>query len=231
MTREPRWIDIDAASFDTLPCCGIKSAAHPGRRQKRCWLDANALCGLRAKALLTPDGQSAGYIEYIPGEFAWRGVDARGCLFIQCIWLHAKRHQGKGWASLMVRACIEDAKRAGLRGAAVLVRDGPWLAGSRLYLANGFEPVDAAPPDYRLLVYKFNRKSANPSLPRDWEARLAPYRDGLTIIRSSQCPYTAKFAVEIAECAEREYHVRPKVVDLHCCGMPKARPRPTPPSP
>jgi hypothetical protein len=36
-----------------------------------------------------------------------------------------------------------------MRGAAVMVRDGPWLADRRLFLANGFEPIDTAPPDYQ----------------------------------------------------------------------------------
>ena len=28
----------------------------------------------------------------------------------------------------MVQACLEDAGKAGMRGAAVMVRDGPWMA-------------------------------------------------------------------------------------------------------
>ena len=27
---DPYFIDVDAASFDTLPCCGIKGPTHPG---------------------------------------------------------------------------------------------------------------------------------------------------------------------------------------------------------
>ena len=77
-----RLIDVDAASFETLPCCGIKNPTHPGRQQKGCWLRENAQFGLRAKVLLLPDGQPGGYIEYVPGEFAWRGVDAAGYMFI-----------------------------------------------------------------------------------------------------------------------------------------------------
>lgn len=69
-------------SFDTLPCCGIKTYSHPGRQEKHCWLQANAEFGLQAKTLLAPDGQPSGYIEYVPGEFAWRGVDASGYVLI-----------------------------------------------------------------------------------------------------------------------------------------------------
>ena len=86
-------MDVDRAVFDTLPCCGIKNPTHPGRRQKQCWLEANAAFGLRAKMLLAPDGQPGGYIEYLPGEFAWRGVEATGFMFIHCVWIFSRRHQ------------------------------------------------------------------------------------------------------------------------------------------
>ena len=207
-------MDVDAANFDTLPCCGIKSPTHPGRQQKRAWLQANAKFGVRAKMLVAPDGQPSGYIEYLPGEFAWRGVEAAGFMLIHCVWVFSKRHQRKGWGSILVEGCLEDARKAGMRGAAAMVREGPWLADRRLFLANGFEAVDTAPPDYQLLVRKFERGGANPAFKKGWDRKLEQYGQGLTIIRSSQCPHIAKFAAEIAETAENEYGVRPTVVDL-----------------
>jgi GNAT superfamily N-acetyltransferase len=214
MTSTPRLVDVDATTFDTLPCCGIKSPTHPGRKQKCRWLQANAKFGLRAKTLLAPDGKASGYIEYLPGEFAWRGVEARGYMFIHCIWVVSKQHQRKGWGRLMIEACLDDAKKASMSGVAVVVRDGPWLADRRLFLANGFEPVDTAPPDYQLLVRKLNRAAANPAFKKGWDQKVARYGRGLTIIRSSQCPHIAKFAADIAQTAEEEYHLKPKVVDL-----------------
>jgi len=156
-------IDVDAASFDTLPCCGIKNPTHPGRQQKHCWLQANAKFGLRAKMLLAPDGQPSGYIEYLPGEFAWRGVESAGFMLIHCVWIFVKQHRRKGWGSVMVEACLDDARKAGMRGASAMVRDGPWLADRRLFLANGFESVDTAPPDYQLLVRKFDSGAGGPA--------------------------------------------------------------------
>ena len=100
-----------------------------------------------------------------------------------------------------------------MSGVAAMVRDGPWLADRRLFLANGFEPVDTAPPDYQLLVRKFSSRAVNPAFKKDWEQKLAKYQ-GLTIIRSSQCPHIAKFAADIVETAEKEYHLHPTVVDL-----------------
>jgi GNAT superfamily N-acetyltransferase len=222
----PRLVDVDAANFDALPCCGIKNPTHPGRQEKRCWLRANAEFGLRAKALLAPDGRPAGYIEYIPGEFAWRGVDAGGYMFVHCIWIYSRQHQRKGWGRLMLEACLDDTKQAGRNGVAVMARQGPWLADRRLFLATGFEPVDTAPPDYDLLVRKFNKGAANPAFKVGWDRKLAQYGRGLTIIRSSQCPHIAKFAADIAETGKKEYRIEPAIVDLECPGDAQNAPTP-----
>jgi len=209
-----RLIDVNPASFQTLPCCGIKSPDHPGRREKHCWLQANAPLGLRAKTLLAPNGEPCGYIEYIPGEFAWRGVDARAYMFIHCVWIYSRRHQGKGYGSVLLEACLADAKKTGLSGVAVIVRDGPWLADRRLFLANRFEPADTAPPDYQLLVRKLDRQAPSPAFKKNWDQRLAKMPRGLTIIRSSQCPHIAKFASDIAQSAADDYGIDPTVIDL-----------------
>jgi len=213
MTSQPDLVEIGALNFDTIPCCGIRSSTHAGRRQKLAWIEANAPFGLCAKALFDAGGRESGYIEYIPGEFAWRGVDAAGYLFVHCIWMHAKRHQRNGWGSMMLDTCLADARRAGLHGVAVVVRDGPWLADHRLFLAKGFEKVDAAPPDYHLLVRKLHR-AADPRFRKGSDERLVRYGRGLTVIRCSQCPYIAKFASEIVQTAVAEYGIPSRVVSL-----------------
>src|SRR6266545_4178971 len=101
----PVLVDIDRANLATLPCCGVKDLAHEGRRQKTCWLNTHFKKGLRAKVALTPDNRQCGYIEYLPGEYAWRGVDARGYFFIHCVFIFYKQHKGRGLAGSMVQAC------------------------------------------------------------------------------------------------------------------------------
>ncbi|MGZ4789546.1 MAG: N-acetyltransferase family protein [Terriglobales bacterium] len=147
MLPHPILIDIDSTNVDSAPCCGINDPAHPGLLEKRRWLKAHLKLGLRAKILVDDDGKPCGYIEYLPGESAWRRVDASGYMFIHCIWNHSRRNRGKGWASAMVKACVSDAKVAGMSGVAVMTRKGPWLAGSALFAANGFRRVDIATPD------------------------------------------------------------------------------------
>jgi GNAT superfamily N-acetyltransferase len=214
MEPGPSLISVDSTNFDAFPCCGIKSRTHSGRLQKSCWLQANARFGLRAKTLLAPDGKPGGYIEYLPGEFAWRGVDAAGFMFIHCIWVYSRQHQRKGWGGFMIEACLKDARSAGMSGVAAMVREGPWLADRRLFLANGFVTVDSAPPDYQLLIRKFDPSAPNPAFKKDWDQKLARYGRGLTVIRSSQCPHIAKFASDIALAAAKEYRITPTVIDL-----------------
>jgi len=222
----PVLIELDAANCEVLPCCGVKNPLHEGRRRKNCWLQTYFKQGLRAKVLVTPDNRECGYIEYLPGEYAWRGVDARGFMFIHCIWTFWKAHQGKGFASLMLEACLEDARRAGMSGVAVIARGGPWLAGPALFLAHGFTVVDQASPDYQLLVRKLVPSAANPVFKGDWEKKLKRYGRGLTIIRSNQCPHIAKFASEIAQTAEKEYGLKPRIVELKSARQAQNAPTP-----
>jgi hypothetical protein len=214
VAHAPSLIDVTPANFRAMPCCGIKNPSHPGRCTKQAWLESNFKLGVRAKTLVDAEGAPCGYIEYLPGEFAWRGVDAAGYMFIHCLWNHSKRHQRQGWGTAMIEACLEDARLAGRDGVAVVVREGPWLADRRLFLANGFEAIDTAPPDYSLLIRKINPSAANPSFKKDWDQKVSRYSRGLTIVRSSQCPYITKFVAEIVETAQQEYGIKPRIVDI-----------------
>lgn len=222
----PVLIDFDSSNLAEYPCCGIKNPSHPGLLAKRCWLKAQFNLGLRAKILLDAGGKPFGYIEYLPGESAWRGVSAAGYMFIHCIWNQSSRHQRKGWGSAMLEACVKDAKAAGMNGVAVLTRAGPWSAGRSLFLAKGFKVADAAPPDYELLVHKFKASAADPAFKGGYDRKAARFGKGLTIIRSAQCPYTAKFAAEIAQTAEEEFHLKPKTINLESCKDAQDAPTP-----
>jgi hypothetical protein len=64
--------------------CYMSKRNSPGYQQKLNWLQARFREGMRIKILKLPD---RGFIEYIPGEYAWRAVDASGYMFIHCIWV------------------------------------------------------------------------------------------------------------------------------------------------
>ena len=62
----------------------------------------------------------------------------------------------------MIDDCLAEARSAGRKGVAILVRGRPWSADARLFLANGFEVADTVSPDYQLLVRKFDPTAASP---------------------------------------------------------------------
>jgi hypothetical protein len=214
MTEMPVLVDLNPASMDTLACCGVKNPVHEGRCNKNRWLKVHFQKGLRAKVLLTPDQRQCGYIEYLPGEYAWRGVDAAGYMFIHCIFTFYRQYQHRGLGARMIKGCLEDAASAGMHGVAVVTRDRPWLAGPSLFLANGFKVVDTAPPDYQLLVRKLDPAAADPAFKKGWERRLAKYSRGLTVMLSDQCPHIAKFAGEIVQSAERDHGMKARIVKI-----------------
>ena len=226
MTATPVLIDLDAANVDQYPLCGIKNAGHPGLAAKRAWLKAQFAAGLRAKTLLDAGGKPSGYIEYAPGESAWRGVRAKGFMFIHCLWIYARHNQGKGWGRAMIDACLADARAAGMNGVAVVTRDGPWSAHRALFEAKGFKLAATAAPDYQLLVHKFRADTPDPAFRGEYEQKAARFAKGLTLIRSAQYPHIAKFADDIAQAAVEEYQLKPKVVELATCADAQNAPTP-----
>jgi hypothetical protein len=76
-----------------------------------------------------------------------------------------------------------------------------WLADSRVFLKDGFQVVDHAPPSFSLVVRHFDG-SKLPSFPTNWEERAMAFGRGLTVIRTNQCPYhedAARIALSAAD--------------------------------
>ena len=212
-------IDTNADNILEYGVCGYKNIKRAGYPEKIEWLKDRFLEGLRIKTLYSAKDGTQGMIEYIPDEYCWRPVEASGYMFIHCIFVGFKRaYKGKGYGSLLVDECLKDAKKENLHGVAVVTRKGSFMAGKELFVKNGFEVVDTAPPDFELLVKKFNKKASTPKFKGDWEKRLSQYGKGLTIIRADQCPYSVKNVKEISETAEKAYGIKPNIIDLKNCG-------------
>jgi len=164
--------------------CGLSGRYLEGYGQKMEWMKVRWQEGLRYK-IYQVNGRKVGFIEYIPGEYAWRGVDARGYLFIHCFWVLGK-NKGHGYGSKLLEACIEEAKD--YYGVAVVTSTTHWLPTPKIFLKNGFEVIDHAPPSFELLV---KRNSADAPQPRFKKNRRKAnqYPEGLTFIKSAQCPY------------------------------------------
>ncbi len=211
-------VNTNAGNILEYGVCGYKNIKRAGYPEKIEWLKRRFPEGMKIKTLYSDNDGTQGMIEYIPGEYCWRPVEASGYMFIHCIFVGFKRaYKGKGYGSLLVDECLKDAKKENLYGVAVVTRKGSFMVGKELFVKNGFEIVDTAPPDFELLVKKFNKDTPTPKFKGDWQKRLNQYGKGLTIIRADQCPYTVKNVKEISDTAEKEYGIKPKIVELKNC--------------
>jgi GNAT superfamily N-acetyltransferase len=211
---ELRIIDLNLDNITGFGLCGYKNVKQEGYKRKTDWLKKRFKEGMKVKILDSPEDGAVGMIEYIPGEYAWRPVEAKGYMFIHCIFVVFKKLKGKGYGSALVEECLKDAKSEKMHGVAVVTHKGTWMAGKELFVKLGFEVVDTAPPDFELLVKKFKKSAPSPRFKGDWEKKLAKYGKGITIIRSDQCPYNAKFIREIVETTQKKYRIKPKVIEL-----------------
>lgn len=204
-------IDVHAGNVDrTGFFCMMSARKSEGYQRKLAWLRARFGEGLRLKMLDLREG-GRGFIEYIPGECAWRPVFAEGYLFIHCLWV-VGQCKGKGYGKLLLDECLRDARDSGLKGVAMLTSERVWLVKKGFLLKQGFQPVDQAPPSFELLVTQF-KPGPLPSLPADWDARAARYGAGLTVVRADQCPYLAAATKAVLEVAA-ERGIEARVVEL-----------------
>ena len=205
-------ITVDSSNVDQHGFfCYMSKPKSAGYRQKREWLEARFAEGLKLKIVHELGGRNVGFVEYIPGEYAWRAVYAPGYLVVHCLWVVGKG-KGKGYGTRLVQACLEDARVQNKHGVVMVSSDRVWLAGKKLFLQNGFVEVDQAPPSFQLLVHRLG-PGPEPAFPDDWEARLARFGSGLTVIRTPQCPYIENGAAEALQFA-REKGIPAKVVEL-----------------
>jgi len=189
--------------------CYMSKRKSEGYQRKLKWLRERFDEGLKIKMLDLRQG-GRGFIEYIPGEFAWRAVDAEGYMFVHCIWV-AGKSKGKGYATLLLNECMKEARKTEMKGVAALASEGNWLAGKKFFLKHDFEPVAEHPP-FTLLVKKIT-DAQSPSFSGDFSERLATYEKGLTILRSDQCPYIDAAVGAALEAAD-ESSLRTRVIEL-----------------
>lgn len=195
--------------------CGYKDIKKQVElRRKIEWYSKYYSEGLRIKALIAEPGGYQGMIEYMPGEIAHRPVEAKGFLFIQCVFVGFKNEfKGKGFASLFLKEIIDEARGNNQLGVAVVTRAGSFMADKDLFLKNGFSVVGKAKPDFELLVLKFDDNTINPSFKSNLEDQLKNYKQGLVIMRSPQCPYTEKNVKAIIETAQK-LRLEPQLIEL-----------------
>jgi GNAT superfamily N-acetyltransferase len=198
--------NIDQTGF----FCYMSKRNSEGYRQKLDWIQARFKEGLQIRMLELPE---RGFIEFLPGEYAWRAVNAAGYLFIHCLWVVGKS-KGQGLGGVLLETCVQEAKKLGMNGVAMVTSERVWLAKQALLLKHGFQSVDAAPP-FHLMVKKFNT-APNPAFTNDWEQKAKRYGQGFTVMRSAQCPYMPDATNAVLEFA-REWGIPAQTVELKTC--------------
>jgi hypothetical protein len=184
--------NIDESGF----FCYMSKRKEAGYKQKQEWLEARFAEGMKIKILHENDGRDVAFIEYIPGEYAWRTVNAPGYMVIHCLWVVGKG-KGKGYGNLLIKECLNDARAQKMHGVAMVTSDRVWLAGKDIFESNGFAQVDQAPPSFQLMTTRFGSgpstalrtTNSEASFPKNWDARAQAFGPGLTVIRTAQCPY------------------------------------------
>ncbi|WP_430815516.1 GNAT family N-acetyltransferase [Carboxylicivirga sp. RSCT41] len=216
MSNAIQIIDLTPDNIADYGVCGYKDVKkHKELRNKIEWFKTYHSKGLKIKALISENGSYQGMLEYLPGELAHRPVNASDYLFIHCIFVgFNKEFKGKGYASALIEECINDAKLQKKKGVAVVTRKGSFMSDKSVFLKNGFTLADSVKPDFELLVYKFDPGFPNPGFKASIINNVKQYENGLTILRSAQCPYTEKNVNAIIETAQQKYKLNARLVDM-----------------
>jgi N-acetylglutamate synthase-like GNAT family acetyltransferase len=194
-------VNVDQQNVRSYGIFCVKNMKHPGYIAKSSWLKKRFEEGLRLKLILTKDGKQAGFLEYIPGEYTWRVINAPDYFVIHCIWVYSNKFPNSHFASILLESCIQDAQKNGKAGVAVVTSDGPWMANKRIFKKNGFKEADHTELHFQLLVKQIT-DGPMPSFPKNWPERLRRF-DGLQLVYTNQCPYIGKALADLPPVAKK----------------------------
>jgi len=211
MNSEVKIVSLNSENIaEYRPACFL-NPKNEGYQKKLEWSKKRFAEGLKIKLLyLEKEGNCIGFIEYLPGEYAWRAVDATGYMFIHCIWIYPNKYKRKEYGSLLIEECVKDATEEEKYGVAVVTSEGTFMAGKALFLKNGLESVAKVKPSFELMI-KTLREGPLPKF-RDWEKQLTRYK-GLNIIYADQCPWVARSIKDLEEIAKKK-GLEVKIIEL-----------------
>ena len=196
-------VDVNENNIDEQDLfCKKTKKKLPGYQNKVKWMKERFEEGLKYKVLYVKEGNketSRGMIEYIPGEYNWRGIQAEGWMVVHCIWVVGKAKE-KGYGDQLLQFAIEDAKKLGMHGVVGMsAQKGGWVPNKKIFLKNGFEKVDEIEPNYSLYALTFNEDAPPPRFyPLD-KSKQDQYSQGATILYTDQCPYITDLVEELKE--------------------------------
>ena len=216
---KPALLAITPDNVDEFGIHCVADRKHPGRALKIAWFKQEYANGLRIALLVDENGKSIGFIEYAPGEHAWRAVEAPTYLVIHCLWVKAA---GSGLGSRLIAYVVAEAKSQGRDGVAVVASSGTWCTDSRIYEKTGFEIVETWGETFMLCVKPVVSGAASPTFA---DCPAPPSTGRLEFRYSGQCPYVARCVDELpAEATARGVDL--EVTEIATAAEARASPTP-----
>ena len=180
-------------------CCAISNNKDIQVSSKKSWLADRFDEGL---VFLKSTERGKCFIEYIPAEYAWVPIDARGYMYIDCLWVSGS-FKGHGYSSDLLNACIGDSKEKGRKGLCILAaaKKKPFLADPKFLKYKGFTVCDEADNGIQLWYLPFDQDADKP---RFKECAKHPQTDekGYVLYYTSQCPFNAKYVPVLEQTAK-----------------------------
>ncbi|MUK87880.1 GNAT family N-acetyltransferase [Ornithinibacillus sp. L9] len=178
-------VELEENNLDGKGCYCLRSKPNSsGYINKNDWLKNRFNEGLKYIKIME-NSKPAGFIEYTPIEYSSRVVYGENYIVIHCLWVNIT---GKGYASKLIKKCIQDAREQNKDGVIVVTNPNTsWTPSKDVFIKNNFIEVENGPYGFELLVHKFGN-SPDPYFPNDWDDRLKPFKE-LTILRTQQCPF------------------------------------------
>ncbi len=167
-------------------CCIIRAKKfHPGIDAKKMWLLERLKEGHIFRKL---NVKGTVFIEYAPLETAWVPVTGDNYYYyIYCLWVLGD-YRGKGYAKLLMKHCVKDAKEKGKSGVCMLgaKKQKSWLSDQSFAKKFGFKVVDTTDSGYELLALSFD--GTIPAFKQN--AKLCKIESKeLIVYYDMQCPY------------------------------------------
>jgi GNAT superfamily N-acetyltransferase len=218
MAKDIPIVDVTADNVDqTTFFCLQSKPQNPGYLLKRKWLAERFKEGLRIRMLGERQKKrwvgERGFVETIPGEHAWRAVEASDYLFIHCLWVVGKS-RGQGRGRRLLELCLDDAKKGHFAGIATVAAENGFSAGRAFFERHGFEAAAGCDPRISLMVYRLKKRAKPPTFSSGAIRGPGHYKKGMTIIRTDQCPYVEDSTRIIVEEGEKLGIAPIKVVPL-----------------
>ena len=187
-------IDINEDNIEEYGLfCKKSQKKEKGYQNKVRWIKERFKEGLRYKLLWVTEGYkkptSRGFIEYIPGQYNWRGIQAKDWMVIHCLWTTGK-YKNKGYGAQLLNEAIVDAKDTNLNGVVVMTSQKcSGMAKNIIFKKAGFEKVDDSHPNFELYALIFSEDAPLPKFNPLNEKNIKECGKGVTLLDGWQCPY------------------------------------------